>query len=267
MWLSSPFQLPKISKAGHIKEFAKFRQRLALLGLSHLLVLQPMLYLDITFWDWSLWPDAAMEATERQIHSILFPNVEFAWEDFCRANGISPVPNNPKGQQPGDDLPEDAVARAQFRPNDGHDGGKHEQETGQIMCQCTEPMWRTTSRRRFVPADPRVVHMVDDGDSCHESPDYLQGRLDPPGYRGNPDGQGRERRCRSVDPRPTAWLRYCDRARDRRRFRAAEEDRAANRVAKPHYAGCPRKSRCFAGPVISIVNFSRPISVGPVGRL
>ena len=53
---------------------------------------------------------------------------------------------------------------------------------------------------------------------------------------------------------PTAWLRYCDRARDRRRFRAAEEDRAANRVAKPHYAGCPRKSPCPAGPVISIVN-------------
>ena len=65
-----------------------------------------------------------MEATERQIHSILFPNVEFAWEDFCRANGISPVPNNPKGQQPGDDLPEDAVARVQFHPSDGHDGRK-----------------------------------------------------------------------------------------------------------------------------------------------
>ena len=36
--------------------------------------------------------------------------------------------------------------------------------------------------------------------------------------------------------------------------RAAEEDRAANRIAKPHYAGRTGKSCCCPGPVISIIN-------------
>jgi hypothetical protein len=83
---------------GHIKDFAEFQQRLAALGLSHLVVLRPMFYWDVTFWDWSVWSDGgAMETLERQIHSILFPNVAFSWHDWCRAKGIDPIPEQPGG--------------------------------------------------------------------------------------------------------------------------------------------------------------------------
>jgi len=70
----------------HIKNFATFVQRLDTLGLGHLPVLAPMWYLDITFLDWCLLSDAAMESLERKIHEVLFPNIEFLWTDYCRVH-------------------------------------------------------------------------------------------------------------------------------------------------------------------------------------
>jgi hypothetical protein len=42
---------------GAIRNFGEFRERLSRLGLGHLEILPPLLYWDITFWDWSLWAD------------------------------------------------------------------------------------------------------------------------------------------------------------------------------------------------------------------
>jgi hypothetical protein len=75
---------------GAIQNFGEFRERLSRLGLGHLEILPPLSYWDITFWDWSLWADAKGEALERNIHNILFPQVEFFWPDYCRANGLDP---------------------------------------------------------------------------------------------------------------------------------------------------------------------------------
>ena len=55
------------------------------------------MYWDITFWDYSVWSDAAMQALEQQIHETLFPNIEFLWQDYCRANGLDPK-STPSGK-------------------------------------------------------------------------------------------------------------------------------------------------------------------------
>lgn len=72
----------------HLENFAGFQQRLANLGLGTLEILRPILYWDITFWDWSLGAGDKELALERQIHDVLFPAAPFLWPDFCTANGL-----------------------------------------------------------------------------------------------------------------------------------------------------------------------------------
>jgi hypothetical protein len=48
-----------------------------------------MSWWDVTFWDHYLWAEEAMMDLDRNIHSILFLNVEYHWADFCQANGLS----------------------------------------------------------------------------------------------------------------------------------------------------------------------------------
>lgn len=74
---------------GHLESFVEFQKRLALLSLDHLELLPPMFYWDITYWDRCIWPEAEMESTEKRIHEILFPNVQFLWSDYCAAQGIT----------------------------------------------------------------------------------------------------------------------------------------------------------------------------------
>jgi hypothetical protein len=79
----------------YIKNFEEYRERLAALRLAHLDILKPMAYWDICFWDWALSADADMLELEKQIHTILFPAVEFSWEDYCRANRLDPATSSP----------------------------------------------------------------------------------------------------------------------------------------------------------------------------
>jgi hypothetical protein len=72
--------------------FADFLARLADLRLDHLEILKPLGYWDISFWDWCLWGDEEMSALDRQIHDLLFPNIEFALGDFSRRRGIAVDP-------------------------------------------------------------------------------------------------------------------------------------------------------------------------------
>jgi hypothetical protein len=79
----------KQSGVGSIDNFVEFRRRMEALGLAHLDALPPMAYHDVTFMDWSLWSDDSMQELERKIHEALFPNVEFIWQDYCRANNLA----------------------------------------------------------------------------------------------------------------------------------------------------------------------------------
>jgi hypothetical protein len=82
----------------HIHSFSEFEARLAVLGLAHLSVVLPMLYFDISFWDRCLLSDESMVDFECQIHAILFPNVQFLWQDYCRDSGIDPPPSSLAGK-------------------------------------------------------------------------------------------------------------------------------------------------------------------------
>lgn len=62
--------------------------RLSALDLSRLEVLKPMAYWDIAFFDWALWATPEMEALERTIHDILFPNIPFLWSDYCSEHSL-----------------------------------------------------------------------------------------------------------------------------------------------------------------------------------
>jgi hypothetical protein len=64
--------------------FAEFKEKLAAAGLQDLEILKPMAYLDISFFDWSLLAGDEMEELESKIHEILFPGIEFLYEDFVR---------------------------------------------------------------------------------------------------------------------------------------------------------------------------------------
>jgi hypothetical protein len=76
---------------GHLENFSTFQERLTSLELGHLELLHPMLYFDVTFWDASLWSDEKMQALERSIQAILFPNIPFLWSDYCAAKGLDPA--------------------------------------------------------------------------------------------------------------------------------------------------------------------------------
>ena len=71
---------------GHIDNFSAFKERVVKLGFGELDLLEPMMYWDITFWDFSLWCDEPMEGLERSIQQVLFPNIECSWTDYCAAS-------------------------------------------------------------------------------------------------------------------------------------------------------------------------------------
>ena len=86
-----PLSPAERQKSGsYLDDFDAFRDRLAVLDLAHLEILKPLAYFDISFPDRSIAADDAMEAFEKQIHDILFPECEFTWEDYCDENGIDP---------------------------------------------------------------------------------------------------------------------------------------------------------------------------------
>ncbi len=70
-------------KGQPIENFNEFRQRLERLRLDGLPLLMPILYFDVTFWDWSLWADnGPMVALEQNIHDVLFPGHHFLFSDL-----------------------------------------------------------------------------------------------------------------------------------------------------------------------------------------
>ncbi len=73
-----------------LSNFDQFRTRLDALALGHLEILKPIFYWDVGFWDWAYSARSEMVALERNIHDVLFPNVEFQWRDFCSARGWDP---------------------------------------------------------------------------------------------------------------------------------------------------------------------------------
>lgn len=80
----------KQSEKTYLNDFGTFQKRLSRLKLDHLEIVLPMAYWDIAFWGHALWTDDTMREKEREIHSVLFSNVEFDWQDYCRKRSLDP---------------------------------------------------------------------------------------------------------------------------------------------------------------------------------
>ena len=78
------------------KNYNEFQNKLENVGLENVDILIPMEYWDICFWDHGLWSDDQMEKLEREIHEILFPNIEFDFQKYCEKNSINLNDTNTK---------------------------------------------------------------------------------------------------------------------------------------------------------------------------
>lgn len=73
---------------GYLQTADAYYERLAQLGLDHLKVLLPMAILDMTFFDNALLIDRSMSRLDFDIHTILFPDTEYAYEMYCKTRGL-----------------------------------------------------------------------------------------------------------------------------------------------------------------------------------
>jgi len=71
-----------------IEDFTAFGEALERHGLVRALLLPPMAYFDIAFTEWNLLPTEEMEDIEHEIHSILYPSIQYSWRDYRKAHQI-----------------------------------------------------------------------------------------------------------------------------------------------------------------------------------
>jgi len=70
--------------------FAQFQEFLVEIGCEKYELLNPMIYLDISYFDHAIFADEQMESIERKIHEILFPNTPFLYAEYCKCFGLDP---------------------------------------------------------------------------------------------------------------------------------------------------------------------------------
>ena len=70
--------------------FAQFQQFLTEIGYGRCELLNPMLYLDISYLDHAILVDEQMVYIEQEIHNILFPNIPFRYSEYCKRFGVDP---------------------------------------------------------------------------------------------------------------------------------------------------------------------------------
>ncbi|HEX9639919.1 MAG TPA: hypothetical protein VGB13_01245, partial [Candidatus Krumholzibacteria bacterium] len=51
-------------------------------------ILKPIGYFDVTFYDWCVAAGGDITSRERAIHEVLFPSVEFLYNDFRARAGL-----------------------------------------------------------------------------------------------------------------------------------------------------------------------------------
>ena len=71
------------------RNFAQFQEFLAEIGCERCELLNPMLYLDISYLDHAVLTDEEMVSLERKIHDVLFPNIPFPYSEYCRRLGLN----------------------------------------------------------------------------------------------------------------------------------------------------------------------------------
>ena len=72
---------------GYAKYFSEFQAKLTDAGFGALELLPPLAYWNLCFGDHCVWADET-DTLERQIHDVLFPNIEFSWPDYAKLRGL-----------------------------------------------------------------------------------------------------------------------------------------------------------------------------------
>ena len=71
---------------GYAENFSEFQAKLKAIGFDALELLPPLAYWDICFWDHCVANET--DTLEKDIHNVLFPNIEFMWVDCANARGL-----------------------------------------------------------------------------------------------------------------------------------------------------------------------------------
>jgi hypothetical protein len=74
----------------YASNFSEFRNRITAVGLGKAEILKPLGYVGITYIDWCVYASVPMLELEQKIHGILFPEIQFSYEEFCKKNGLDP---------------------------------------------------------------------------------------------------------------------------------------------------------------------------------
>lgn len=88
----------RLPSGGYPSHFSSFERRVAALGLQQIEFSLPVGKWGITFWGRSVWASTQSESLERAIHVILFPDIEFEYQDFCMKRGLDPVNSGELGE-------------------------------------------------------------------------------------------------------------------------------------------------------------------------
>jgi hypothetical protein len=77
----------RLRDKSYAKNFSQFQRKMEAIGFEALELLPPLAYIDIFFWDCCVMADET-ESLERDIHSVLFPNIEFMWVEYAKVRGL-----------------------------------------------------------------------------------------------------------------------------------------------------------------------------------
>jgi hypothetical protein len=70
--------------------FSEFTNRITAVGLGKVEILKPLGYFDVTYSEWCVTANVPMLELEQKIHEILFPEIQFSYEEFCKKKGLDP---------------------------------------------------------------------------------------------------------------------------------------------------------------------------------
>ena len=67
----------------------EFLERLKNLNISDANLLKPIVYWGFTFYGHAIYPGKELADLEKKIHSVLFPKIEYKYNDFCKERNIN----------------------------------------------------------------------------------------------------------------------------------------------------------------------------------
>ena len=72
----------------YAKNFNEFQAKLASIGFDDVEILKPILYWGISFWGYAVWSGPGLIELEKRVHTVLFPQIEFGFAEYCSARGV-----------------------------------------------------------------------------------------------------------------------------------------------------------------------------------